>query len=74
MAHGTARMTRRKIDTEIKKNWPILVLLFLCNLVSMIPSIPGGAGAVALSFFFIVVSSILGYVGLTKVITVTTLD
>lgn len=74
MAKGSARMTRRKMDVEIKKNWPVLVVLFICNLVSLIPSASGGLGGILLSLFFIVVSSVLGYVGLTKVITITTLD
>lgn len=37
-ATGRAQMTRRKMDVQISKNWPVMVVLILCNVTNSFAS------------------------------------
>jgi len=66
-------MTIRKMEMEIKKNWPLVVILVLCDVVSVVPAyFLSGWASVAVTVFFIVLSTVLGYYAITRVVTITT--
>ncbi len=65
--------TLRKLEIEIKKNWPLIVVLVVCDLLSVIPAYYlSGWASVAVTVFFIILSTVLGYYAITRVITITT--
>jgi hypothetical protein len=71
----TARisMTIRRVETEIRKNWLLVVVLVLCDVVSIIPAyLLRGWPSVAATIFFIFLSTVLGYYAITRVVTITT--
>jgi hypothetical protein len=58
---------------EIKKNWPLIAVLALCDLLSTVPAyFLSGFLSVAVTVFFILFSTIVGYYAITRVITITT--
>ena len=66
-------MTIRKIKQEVKKNWPLLVILVLCDVISVVPAyFLSGWASVIVTVFFIILSTVLGYYAITKVITIAT--
>jgi uncharacterized membrane protein YvbJ len=66
-------MTIRKLETEIKKNWVLLVILILCDVVSVVPAyFLSGWASVAVTVLFILFSTVIGYYAITRVITITT--
>ena len=66
-------MTIRKLETEIRKNWPLLVVLVGCDVVSVVPAyFLSGWASVAVTVFFIILSTVLGYFAITRVVTITT--
>jgi uncharacterized membrane protein YvbJ len=71
----TARIsvTIRRVETEIKKNWLLVIVLVLCDVVSIIPAyFLSGWTSVTATVFFIILSTVLGYYAITRVITITT--
>ena len=69
---ATLHMTRTKIEEEIKKNWPLIALLAGLDLFSTIPAyLLSGWQSVAVTLLFIVVSTVLGYYAITRVIRIT---
>lgn len=71
----TARisMTIQRLETEIRKNWLLVVVLVLCDVVSIIPAyFLSGWASVAATVFFIMLSTVLGYYAITRVVTITT--
>ena len=66
-------MTIRKMETEIRKNWLLVVVLVLCDVVSVVPAyFLNGWASVAVTIFFITLSTVLGYYAITRVVTITT--
>jgi hypothetical protein len=66
-------MTTRKIEEEIKKNWPLIGVLVLGDGLSTIPAYClSGWQSVAVTIGFIVFSTVVGYYAITRVITITT--
>jgi len=73
MLSARVSMTIRKIETEIKKNWVLLVILVLCDVVSVVPAyFLSGWASVAVTVLFILFSTVIGYYAITRVITITT--
>lgn len=73
MLSARVSMTIRKIETEIKKNWVLLVILVLCDVVSVVPAyFLSGWASVAVTVLFILFSTVIGYYAITQVITITT--
>jgi hypothetical protein len=72
-ASARVNFTIRKMTTEVKKNWPLIAILVLCDLASTIPAyFLSGLTSVAVTVFFIILSTILGYYAITRVIAITT--
>jgi hypothetical protein len=71
-AVASVRMTTRKLERELKKNWPLILLLICIDLFSMIPAyfLSGWLSVVA-SLFFVLLSTAIGYYAITRVITIT---
>jgi hypothetical protein len=66
-------MTIRKMETEIRKNWLLMLVLVMCDVVSVVPAyFLNGWASVAVTVFFIILSTVLGYYAITRVITITT--
>jgi hypothetical protein len=66
-------ITTRKIEEEIKKNWPLIAVLVLGDVVSTIPAyFLSGWASVAVTVLFIVFSTVVGYFAITRVINITT--
>jgi len=66
-------MTIQKFEEEIKKNWPLLIVLAFLNSLSAIPAyFLSGLASVVVNFVFIVVSTVLGYYAITRVVRITT--
>lgn len=64
--------TVRRMEEEIRKNWPLLSVLVGCNILSAVPSyFLSGWGSVVVNLFFIALSAVLGYYAITRVITIT---
>jgi hypothetical protein len=54
MASARASMTRRRIEEEVRKNWPLIAVLVICDLISIIPAYAlSGIQSVAATVFFI---------------------
>jgi hypothetical protein len=69
---ATVRMTILKLEEEIYKNWPLLFVLIICDLISVVPAyFLSGVPSVAVTVFFIILSTVLGYFAITRVITIT---
>jgi hypothetical protein len=65
-------MTIHRLQTEVKKNWPLIVTLIMCDLLSVFPAyFLNGWASVAVTVFFILLSTVLGYYAITRVITIT---
>jgi hypothetical protein len=65
-------MTIQTLRTEIEKNWLLVVILVLCDVVSVVPAyFLSGWASVALTVFFIVLSTAFGYFAITRVVTIT---
>ncbi len=74
-AAANARMTRRKFEQELKKNWSLIVVLVALDLFSMIPAyFLSGWQSVVVSLLFVVLSTAIGYYAITRVITITVDD
>ncbi len=66
------RTTTSKLEKEIKKNWPLIVVLIVGGIISIIPAcFLNGWGSVAASVVFVVFSTIAGYFAITRVIKIT---
>jgi len=64
--------TVRRIEEEIRKNWPLLTVLIACDVLSVVPAyFLSGWASVAITVFFIALSTVLGYYAITRVITIT---
>jgi hypothetical protein len=69
---ASASLTLRKVEEEMKKNWPLVILLLLGNFISIVPAyFLSGWWSVAATLFFILFSTGLGYFAITRVITIT---
>lgn len=69
---AVARMSTRKIEEEIRKNWPLVLILAAIYLVSMIPSyFLSGWWSVAANLIFIILSTAVSYYAITRIITIT---
>jgi hypothetical protein len=67
-----ARMTRTKIEKELQKNWPLIVALFVLDAFSTIPAyFLSGWASVGVMLLFIIISTVLGYYAITRVIRIT---
>ena len=65
-------MTIQRLQTEVKKNWPFIATLIVCNLLSAVPAyFLNGLASVAVTVVFILLSTVLGYYAITRVITIT---
>jgi hypothetical protein len=65
-------MTIHGLREEVKKNWPLIAALIACNLLSAIPAyFLNGWASVAVTVFFVLLSAVLGYYAITRVITIT---
>jgi predicted RNA-binding Zn-ribbon protein involved in translation (DUF1610 family) len=65
-------MTIHRLQTEVKKNWPLIATLIVCDLLSVFPAyFLNGWASVAVTVFFILLSTVLGYYAITRVITIT---
>jgi len=66
-------ITTRKIEKEIKKNWPLITVLVLGDVVSTIPAyFLSGWASVAVTVLFIIFSTVVGYFAITRVINIMT--
>ena len=66
-------VTIQRLQTEVKKNRPLVALLIVCNLLSAVPAyFLNGWASVAVTVFFILLSTVVGYYAITRVITITT--
>lgn len=65
-------ITMDSIKKELQKNWGLLVILIACDAISTIPAyFLSGWASVAVTVFFIFLSTFLGYLAITRVITIT---
>jgi hypothetical protein len=65
--------TLRRLEVEVKKNWRLIAVLIICDIVSIVPAyFLSGWASVAVTVFFIILSTVLGYYAITRVITITT--
>ena len=70
---ANVRMTMRRLEEEIKRNWPLITVLALGDLISTIPAyFLSGWASVAVAFGFVFFSTIVGYFAVTRVIKITT--
>ena len=75
MTMGAARMSRRTIEEEVKKNWPLIATVGACNLLSTIPAyFLSGIPSVVVTLAFVAITTVLSYFMITRVITITLLD
>jgi hypothetical protein len=66
-------MTTRRIEEEIKKNWPLVAVLAVGDAISTVPAyLLNGWASVAVTLGFILFSTVVGYYAITRVITITT--
>lgn len=71
-ATASARMMTRKIEEELKKNWPLILVLIGIDLFSTVPDyFLSGWPSVVVSLFFVLLSTAVGYFTITRVITIT---
>jgi predicted RNA-binding Zn-ribbon protein involved in translation (DUF1610 family) len=64
--------TIHRFQTEVKKNWPLIATLIVCNLLSVFPAyFLNGWASVAATVFFSLLLTVLGYYAITRVITIT---
>jgi uncharacterized membrane protein YvbJ len=72
VASVSARGSSRKLEEEMKKNWPLIAVLAAGDLLSTIPAyLLSGWASVTVTFLFIVESTILGYYAVTRVVKIT---
>jgi hypothetical protein len=65
-------MMFHRLQTEVKKNWPLIAILIVFNLLSVFPAyFLSGWASVAATVFFILLSTVLGYYAITRVIIIT---
>ena len=63
------------MEMEVRKHWPLIVTVGVCNLISTIPAyFLNGAAGVIVTLLFVVTATVLGYFMITRVITITLLD
>jgi uncharacterized membrane protein YvbJ len=68
----TVTTTVQKIRREIVKNWSLIVVLVMCDLISIIPAyFWSGWPSVGATVFFILLSTGLGYFAITRMVTIT---
>ena len=66
-------VTMDSVKKELQKNWGLLVILIGCDVVSTVPAyFLSGWASVVVTVFFIFLSTFLGYLAITRVITITT--
>jgi hypothetical protein len=71
-ASAGVSMSIQRVTEEIRKNWPLIVVLVVCDLISMIPAyFLNGWKSVGTTVFFILLSTAIGYFAITRVITIT---
>jgi hypothetical protein len=64
--------TLRKTEEEIRRNWRLIVVLIMGDIISTIPAyFMSGWASVAATLVFIAFSTIVGYYAITRVITTT---
>jgi uncharacterized membrane protein YvbJ len=67
-----ARMSTRKLEREVQKNWSLIVVLAAVYLISMFPSyLLSGWWSVVANLAAIIVSTVVSYYTITRVITIT---
>jgi hypothetical protein len=65
--------TTRKFEKEMKKNWPLILVLFVGNLLSAVPAyFLSGWSSVTVTLLSNVFFTFVGYYAITRVITITT--
>jgi hypothetical protein len=65
-------MTIQRLETEVRKNWRLIIILVACDVISVIPAyFLSGWASVGITVFFIILSTVLGYYAITRVITIT---
>jgi hypothetical protein len=65
-------MTIHGLREEVKRNWPLIATLIVCDLLSLFPAyFLNGLASVAVTVFSILLSTVLGYYAITRVITIT---
>jgi hypothetical protein len=65
-------MTIQRLEEEVRKNWPLIITLVACDLISVIPAyFLSGWASVAITVLFIILSTALGFYAITRVITIT---
>ena len=68
----TVRSAIRRIRTEIKKNWRLITVLIICDVLSTIPAyFLSGWWSVLVTVLFILFSTVVGYFAITRMITIT---
>jgi hypothetical protein len=66
------QMTLQRIEEEFKKNWALIAVLTVGDMVSTVPAyFLSGWTSVAVTLAFIVFSTIVGYYALTRVVKIT---
>jgi hypothetical protein len=70
-----AHPSLRRFEEEIRKNWPLIGVLAFGDLLSTIPAyFLNGWASVAVTLLFIMVSTIVGYYAVTRVVTITIIE
>jgi hypothetical protein len=68
----SVNMTVTRLREELKKNWPLIAVLVLGDVLSTIPAyFLSGLASVGVTLLFIVFSTAVGYYAITRVIRVT---
>ena len=74
-ASGSSTVSLRKIEMAVKKDWKLICILIVMNLISVgLPYLlPPGLPSLIATVVITVASTILGYFAITKVVTITPL-
>jgi hypothetical protein len=68
-------MSWKKIEKTVVKNWPVLLILVVLQLISTIPGyFLSGWTSVSVTRVFVVVTSVVGFFAVTMMITITSGD
>ena len=72
---ATVRISWRKIEETIKKDWRLIPVLVILQIVSAIPGyFLSGWTSVGVTLAFVLVTTPVGFLALTKVITISSSD
>jgi len=71
----TLQTSLRRFEEELRKNWPLIGVLAVGDALSTIPAyFLSGWASVAVTLAFIVVSTLVGYYAVTRVVTITIIE